>query len=442
MKPPAVGYARPGDSGGLALLASLATTRRALAGGQSLVPLMNFRLARPSSGRHQPDRRARLDAHENGSCALARWPGSATSSSATPPRRGPLLRRRCATWGTSPIRNRGTVGGSLAHADPAAELPAVVTALGRELVLEGPGGTRPLGPTTSSLAPSRPPWRPTSCWSRSGCPARRRNRRRQSRRAAGMATSPRRGALAAVHLADEGTGDLVLPGASGVDRSRSGCTPRRPSLTGTPPAADAVDGRVATVDGASIRPTMSTRRRCTGATGRPAAGQRAAGRAGGSGPDEPLERKQTISVTVNGHPTPPTSSRESPLGLPAGPCGLTGTHSAVSTASAVPAPSCGRPTARSCLMLAVQADGSGPDRRGARRPRRAAPVQQAFWDSTASSAASAPPGMLITATALLSDNPDPTEAEIRECFNGNLCRCTGYDNILRAVQDAAGRMRG
>jgi carbon-monoxide dehydrogenase small subunit len=94
---------------------------------------------------------------------------------------------------------------------------------------------------------------------------------------------------------------------------------------------------------------------------------------------------------------------------------------------------------KSCAMLAVQADGreittieglAGDD--GALHP-----VQQAFHEQHAVQCGFCTPGMIMVACDLLRENPDPSEAEIREGIEGNLCRCTGYQNIVRAVQEAA-----
>jgi carbon-monoxide dehydrogenase small subunit len=69
------------------------------------------------------------------------------------------------------------------------------------------------------------------------------------------------------------------------------------------------------------------------------------------------------------------------------------------------------------------------------------PVQQAFHSSHALQCGYCTPGMIMAAVDLLADNPDPSDTEIREGLEGNLCRCTGYQNIVRAVREAAGAMR-
>lgn len=95
---------------------------------------------------------------------------------------------------------------------------------------------------------------------------------------------------------------------------------------------------------------------------------------------------------------------------------------------------------RSCLVLAVQADGATITTiEGLAADGGLHPVQQAFWESHALQCGFCTPGMVLTAVALLAEHPHPSEAEIREALSGNLCRCTGYQNIVRAVQLAAER---
>ncbi len=98
--------------------------------------------------------------------------------------------------------------------------------------------------------------------------------------------------------------------------------------------------------------------------------------------------------------------------------------------------------ARSCLTFAVQADGCEVTTvEGLGREGRLHPLQQAFHERHALQCGFCTPGMLLTACELLERNPDPTEAEVREGLAGNLCMCTGYVNIVRAVLDAALKRR-
>jgi carbon-monoxide dehydrogenase small subunit len=95
--------------------------------------------------------------------------------------------------------------------------------------------------------------------------------------------------------------------------------------------------------------------------------------------------------------------------------------------------------ARSCLMLAVQARGADIlTIEGLATDGVMNPLQQAMWESHGFQCGFCTPGFLMQITALLAENPDPGEAEIREALSGNLCRCTGYESIVNGVLRAAG----
>ncbi|MBO9359541.1 MAG: (2Fe-2S)-binding protein [Thermomicrobium sp.] len=97
---------------------------------------------------------------------------------------------------------------------------------------------------------------------------------------------------------------------------------------------------------------------------------------------------------------------------------------------------------RSCLVLAAQADGANLTTiEGLATGEAMHAVQQAFWEHHGLQCGFCTPGMVLTAVALLEENPDPSEQEIREALSGNLCRCTGYQNIVRAVRAAAEQMQ-
>ena len=122
--------------------------------------------------------------------------------------------------------------------------------------------------------------------------------------------------------------------------------------------------------------------------------------------------------------------------------GLTGTHVGCDTSN------CGACTvhvdgqsAKSCTMLAVQADGRAVKTiEGMATEPTLHPIQQAFWDQHGLQCGFCTPGMIMQSAWLLAENPAPTEHEIREGISGNLCRCTGYVNIVKAIQQAAGDM--
>ncbi|HUV33371.1 MAG TPA: (2Fe-2S)-binding protein [Candidatus Desulfaltia sp.] len=95
-----------------------------------------------------------------------------------------------------------------------------------------------------------------------------------------------------------------------------------------------------------------------------------------------------------------------------------------------------------CMILAVDADGRRVDTvEGLAEGGEPHPIQQAYLDEGAVQCGYCTPGFIMATKALLDENPAPTEAEIREYLNGNLCRCTGYVNIVKAVQRAAQALR-
>lgn len=122
---------------------------------------------------------------------------------------------------------------------------------------------------------------------------------------------------------------------------------------------------------------------------------------------------------------------------------LTGTHVGCDTGNcgACTVVFNGKPV-KSCLMLAVQANGAEITTIEAIGSDGLHPIQQAFMDKFAIQCGYCTPGMIMSAYALLSGNPKPTEAEIREAIEGNLCMCTGYQQIVDAIEHAAQKMKG
>ncbi|WP_369610555.1 glyceraldehyde dehydrogenase subunit gamma [Sulfurisphaera javensis] len=97
---------------------------------------------------------------------------------------------------------------------------------------------------------------------------------------------------------------------------------------------------------------------------------------------------------------------------------------------------------KSCTVLAVQADGAEITTiEGLSSDSKLHPIQEAFKDNFALQCGYCTPGMIMQSYYLLKENPNPTEDEIRDGLHGNICRCTGYQNIIKAVQDASRRMR-
>jgi aerobic carbon-monoxide dehydrogenase small subunit len=155
--------------------------------------------------------------------------------------------------------------------------------------------------------------------------------------------------------------------------------------------------------------------------------------------------KRAINVTVNG--TKHSNEVEPRLLLVhyiRDTLGLTGTHVGCDTSN------CGACTImmngraiKACTLLAVQADGAQLQTvEGLATNGDLHPIQQGFWEEHGLQCGFCTPGMMMTALELLRRHPDPTEAQIREGLEGNLCRCTGYQHIVNSIQNAAGKMRG
>ena len=151
-----------------------------------------------------------------------------------------------------------------------------------------------------------------------------------------------------------------------------------------------------------------------------------------------------VSLTVNG--TPYTTAEVEPRQLLVyhlrDDLGLTGTHVGCDTSQ------CGACTVRidglavkSCTVFAVQAEGADiVTIEGLAKETELHPVQMGFWEEHGLQCGFCTPGMIMVATQILERNPNPTEAEIRHGLAGNICRCTGYHNIVKAIQWASRNM--
>jgi len=158
--------------------------------------------------------------------------------------------------------------------------------------------------------------------------------------------------------------------------------------------------------------------------------------------EAPLTR--TVTVTVNGQPhSAEIENRLLLVHFLRETLGLTGTHIGCDTTS------CGACTVlldgtpvKSCTVLAVQADGREVTTvEGLLEGGALHPIQQGFHEEHGLQCGYCTPGMMLTSVALLAENPDPSDEEIRWAISGNVCRCTGYQNIVKAVHNAAAKMR-
>jgi len=155
--------------------------------------------------------------------------------------------------------------------------------------------------------------------------------------------------------------------------------------------------------------------------------------------------KHHVSTTINGEPTEfLCETQQTLLDVLRDVLGLTGSKEGCASGD------CGACSVIvdgrlmcSCLVLGVEAEGKSVTTvEGIAQGDHLHPVQQKFLEHAALQCGFCTPGFIVAAKALLDENPNPTETEVRYWLAGNLCRCTGYDKIIRAVMDAAAEMRG
>jgi xanthine dehydrogenase iron-sulfur cluster and FAD-binding subunit A len=420
MKPPPFAYHAPASvADTLSLLATLEDAR-VLAGGQSLVPLLNFRLARPA---HLVDvnRLAGLARvyERDGGVAVGAVVRQADAE------RHPLLREGCPLVPLAlrrvahhVVRNRGTVVGSLAHADPAAELPAVLLALGGHVVARSTSGERAIaaadlfrGAFETALAPGElitEAWFPTH-------------------------------AAADVALVEESRrhGDFAM---AGVARHRD-----RLALFGvaaTPVLADPADPTRGLAPSPDLEASAEFKLHLVRVLA-----ERSLRPAGPALPGRPPAEVESHAsgFVVNGVGRPaPRSPRRLLSDYLRAELGLTGTHVGCEhgVCGCCTVLLDGRPV-RSCLLLAVQVDGHDVTTIEGLAPDGGPlhPVQQAFHERHGLQCGFCTPGFVMAVTGLLADNPEPTAGEVVEGIAGNLCRCTGYASIRRSVHRAAELLR-
>jgi carbon-monoxide dehydrogenase small subunit len=417
MKPPPLQHHAPASVGdALGLLARLEDAR-VLAGGQSLVPLLNFRLARPA---HLVDvnRLTELDRVEerDGGVAVGATVRQADAE------RHPLLRERCPLVPLAlrhvahqVIRNRGTVCGSLAHADPAAELPAVLLALGGHVVARSVRGERVIaaealfrGAFETALAPDE---LITEAWFPRHSPD----------EVALVEESRRHGDFAMAGVARRGD-RLALFG-----------------VAATPVLAAPSDPAAGLRPSGDLEASPEFKLHLVRVLAERALGQRAEG-SGGHPLDAAPPRRLTGFVVNGAGRRPPASARRLLSDYLRAELGLTGTHVGCEhgVCGCCTVLLDGRPV-RSCLMLAVQAEGHEVTTIEGLAPADGPlhPVQRAFHECHGLQCGFCTPGFVLAVTGLLAENPAPTAEEIDAGIAGNLCRCTGYASIRRSVQRAA-----
>jgi xanthine dehydrogenase iron-sulfur cluster and FAD-binding subunit A len=380
-------------------------------------------------------------------------------------RSAPLLASAAAAIGAPQVRNRGTIGGNLMNAAACADTVPPLLALGATVTLQSAAGARELGLGELFLKPYHPTARPDELLTAIRCPALPATARsvfvKLGRRNALSIT--RLSVAAILELGADGriAGARLVPGAAFPTWRR--VTEAEQMLVGEKPSAGlfAAAGRMVSAE--MIRETgrrwsteykepvlaVLVRRaleQCAFAPVPPPA----AGAAEDESSVAPTARRRktrasrecTVAVTVNGRAhTLTVPAHRTLLEVLREDLGLTGTKCGceIGECGACTVLLDGEPV-NACLVPAPQiagrevttVEGLPPD-------GRLHPLQESFLDHDAVHCGFCTPGMLLSAKALLDRNPQPTEAEIRTAISGNLCRCTGYQQIVEAIRQTAPR---
>ena len=426
----------------LALLAKFGPESRVLAGGHSLIPMMKLRLAQPETLIDINDLAElgylRVEQGELRIGALTRH--AELLGSALAGQHFPILHDAERRIADPVVRNRGTIGGSLCQADPSEDLSAAFAAVRATMVIQGGAGTRTvperefhLGPYETVVAPDellaeiRVPIRP------GGGSAYVKVDRRAGDWPVGAAGAALW--LDGDTIAEAGIG-LAAVGAAALLRGRGrGLPARRAGHRRKLRPGRADRRRALPADLGPARP-----RRLQAPPGRRAHRPRAAAgaRAGRTAGRSDVQVTMTVNDTEYAADVEP---RLLLIHFLRDHLGLTGSHWGCDTSN------CGacvvwldETPVKSCTVLAAMADGHRVRTvEGLERGGELDPVQQGFTECHGLQCGFCTPGMMMTARWLLDHNPDPSAGEIREALSGQVCRCTGYENIVRSVRWAAER---
>ena len=429
------------------LLGRYGDDAKVLSGGQSLLPMLKLRLG---AAGHLVDIGRIPDLEyvreEGGMLKIGgRTREAALEASDLVRKKYPILADTAAVIADPLVRNLATVGGNLAHGDPANDHPATMLALGARVVATGPKGARTIpidefftGLFSTALAPDEilteiqipvPPPKSGGAYVK------------LERKVGDFATAA---AAAQVTL---GAGGRIERAGIAPDQRRADADPRdgrRGFLKGKTADAGGNRGGVAP-GGAGRRPVGGPARlgRVQEGNGADSDGARAReSDRPGAGSVEMAKHK--IHVTVNGAAAEAeVESRLLLVHFLRENLRLTGTHIGCDTTH------CGACTVlldgvpvKSCTVLAVQADGRElMTVEGLEKDGKLHPIQEGFFQEHGLQCGYCTPGMMMTGCALLAANSDPSEADIRRAISGNLCRCTGYVNIVKSVQHAAAAAR-
>ena len=433
----------------MALLDTHQGDGKVLAGGQSLMPLLNMRLARPNIvvdiNRIKELNYVRASDGGIAIGALARQRALQTEKLIA--ERVPILQEAAYYIAHPQIRSRGTICGSIAHADPAAELPALALALDAEMTLTSAKAARTVGAETffqsffttaleanEILTEVRFPAPPKdSAWSVLEI-SRRHGDFAIAGIVAGLALDPDRQVIAHARLVYFGVGPTPIR-VKAAEEALIGQAAARAGLR---------SGSAKRQAGHRSQQRYSCQRRIPPCR-RGDLDQARAPRRAAETRKKLMATTRTVKVRVNGVAYEQTvEARKTLVDFLREDVGLTGTN--VGCEHGV----CGACTilmngeaVRSCIMLAAQADGAElMTVEGLAKPGgELHPIQESFREKHGLQCGFCTPGFLMTTYELLNKHPDADEEEIKEWLSGHLCRCTGYQDILESVKLAASRLR-
>jgi xanthine dehydrogenase iron-sulfur cluster and FAD-binding subunit A len=414
-------YARPGSVEDAVKLLAAREDARALAGGQSLVNVMKTRVAAPELVVDLNGIDALRGVEDDGGAlaigAMTTYAQIVDSPEVASAR--PILAEVARTIADVQVRNRGTIGGNVCSNDPTNHFPPLLSALEAEFTILGAKGERTVGADEFFEGVFQTAVHPGELLMKVRIPAK----------------GDARDGWASVTLGTEGTGIVSVAAcvSGGSARLAIGCVAATTDRRHRERRRDGGEGR-----GARRRPRPARRRARLRRL--PPSPRRGARGARGEGSDV---SDHTIAVNVNGERYErEVEARKLLVHFIRDDLDLTGTHVGCDTGN------CGACTVlldgvavKSCMLLAPQADGAeittveglAPD------DGELTPLQKAFSEHHGLQCGYCTPGMLLSASYLLSHTPKPSDDEIRRAIQGNICRCTGYVNIVKSIRAASGQ---